>query len=177
MSNSDIDGSKPNIVKFKTTRAPHNPLNPEYKLQSVEFIPAPQPRFIRDGMNNSDIEGSKPKVKAYLKTRDNYNVHDIKGAKPKAPLTRNQIHDQIFTDVYKKKMLNKEPHNPLLPKYKIRDEEGKVIEYGAIVGSSPKKAYYKTNQEEAERNMHSRDIKGNVPGTSTLGNFHSRERR
>ena len=81
-------GSTPNAIKFKTKRAPHNPLNPEYKLQSVEFVPAPQPRFIRDQMDVGDIEGSKPKVKQYLKTRDNYNVHDIKGANPKAPLTR-----------------------------------------------------------------------------------------
>ena len=74
-------------------------------------------------------------------------------------------------------MLNKEPQNPLIPKYKIRDEEGKVIEYGAIVGSSPKKAYFKTNKEEAERNLNARDIKGSTPGSRTLGNFHSRERR
>lgn len=32
LSNSDIIGSTPNHVKFKTKRAPHNPLNPEYKL-------------------------------------------------------------------------------------------------------------------------------------------------
>lgn len=74
-------------------------------------------------------------------------------------------------------MLNKEPQNPLIPKYKIRDEEGKVIEYGAIAGSSPKKPYFKTNKEEAERNINARDIHGNVPGSRTLGNFHSRERR
>jgi hypothetical protein len=55
----------------------------------VKFLPPPIPRFIRDNMNIDDIKGSKPKVERYLKTRDNYNVSDIQGAKPKAQLTRN----------------------------------------------------------------------------------------
>ena len=74
-------------------------------------------------------------------------------------------------------MLNKEAHNPLLPKYKIRDEDGKVIEYGDIIGSSPKKPYFRTNKDEIDKNLNSKDIKGNECGTRALGNFHSRERR
>ena len=38
-------------------------------------------------------------------------------------------------------------------------------------------SYFRTNKEEAEKNLNSRDIVGNNPGSKTLGNFHSRERR
>jgi len=32
MKVDDIEGSRPDIVKFKSTREPSNPLNPVYKL-------------------------------------------------------------------------------------------------------------------------------------------------
>jgi hypothetical protein len=57
LSNADIAGSIPDCQKFKTTRKPCNPLNPEYVLQKVEMIQAPIPRFIRDAIDNSDITG------------------------------------------------------------------------------------------------------------------------
>jgi len=38
----------------------------------------------------------------------------------------------MYKDVYTKKCLNKEPYNPLNPKFKIRDENGVVIDYGDI---------------------------------------------
>jgi len=131
-------------------------------------------------MCTDDIEGSKPKVKRELAQRDNYRVDDIEGAKPKLHFQRREghMHDQVFNDVTKKKPLQRaEPFNPQQPKYKVRDQDDKVIEIGFIPGSSPTKAYYKTNPAEMERNLKSRDIKGNNPGSSVLGNFHSRERR
>lgn len=86
---------------------------------------APEPpKFIRDNINVDDIDGSKPKVKRHMATRDSYNINDIVGARPKPPLQRKEVHDQIFNDVTVKKQLNKEPHNPLNPSYKIRDEDG-----------------------------------------------------
>ena len=41
------------IPKFhhSTTRPPTNPLEPKYNLPKVEEIPAPIPKFIRDGIN------------------------------------------------------------------------------------------------------------------------------
>ena len=69
------------------------------------------------------------------------------------------------------------PHNPLEPKYKIKDENGVVIDYGNIEGSTVKKPYYRKNLEEVDKNLQSRDIKGNRPGSTTLGSFHSRDRR
>lgn len=61
--NEDIPGSKPDCVKFKTARNSCNPLNPVYKLQSFEVIPAPIPKFIRDAFDCADIAGSRPKQK------------------------------------------------------------------------------------------------------------------
>ena len=46
----EIEGSSPSIVKFKTTRAPSNPLQPLYKLQTYIQIKPEVPRFIRDSM-------------------------------------------------------------------------------------------------------------------------------
>lgn len=63
LSNSDIPGTKPDCVKFKTSRKDCDPLNPTYKLQSVEFVPYPVPRFIRDNIDNTDIEGAQPRKK------------------------------------------------------------------------------------------------------------------
>jgi hypothetical protein len=60
LATSDIPGTQPNIVEFKTTRVGHNPLNPVYKLPRVETKPWTPPRFLRDSMPNDDIEGSKP---------------------------------------------------------------------------------------------------------------------
>ena len=83
LSNSDIDGSKPELNKFKTNRAPQNPLVPEYKLQSYQVVAPPPPKFIRDNIDVRDIEGAKPLVKKQSAQRDFYSVHDIDGAKPK----------------------------------------------------------------------------------------------
>jgi len=48
LSNIDIEGSKPECVKFRTTRPPQKPLNPEYKLPSFEIVLPDPPKFIRD---------------------------------------------------------------------------------------------------------------------------------
>jgi hypothetical protein len=144
----------------------------------VEFI-APEPlRFIRDQMAVDDIDGSKPKVEKHLATRDNYNINDIEGAKPKKPLTRHTVHDQIYFDVTAKKILSRvEPSNPSNPVYKIRDDKGNLINYGEITGSRPKVAYFRTNVDDCDMALKSKDILGNSPGTRTKGNFHTRERR
>jgi hypothetical protein len=95
-------------------------------------------------MSVDDIVGSKPKVEKKLAQRDNFNVHDIDGAKPKKAMVRSNLHDQIFNDVTAKRVFVRDPEcNPLNPTFKIRDEEGKLIEYGNIVGSKPRVQYYR----------------------------------
>lgn len=41
----------------------------------------------------------------------------------------------MYKDVYEKKCLSREAYNPLNPKFKIRDENGNIIDYGEIKGS------------------------------------------
>ena len=110
--------------------------------------------------------------------RDSYNVNDIAGAKPKPPLARKVVHDQVYEDVFKKKVLAREnPFNPQDPVYKIKNDQGEIEEYGLIKGSKPKSAYYRTNDNEKDNALKSRDIKGNTPGSRLLGAFHDRMRR
>lgn len=100
-------------------------------------------------MLTDDIAGSKPKKEVVKATRNNYKCDDIDGAKPKKPLVRRQIHDQTYTDVTApKKMIRAVPHNPSNPIYKIRDDEGNLIEIGAVAGSSPTKKYFRKNVED-----------------------------
>ena len=51
MTNQDIKGSQPNIVKFQTKRDPTDPLHPKYKLPYVEIKPPTPLKFIRDNIN------------------------------------------------------------------------------------------------------------------------------
>lgn len=80
LTNEDIAGSKPQWNKFVTSRAPSNPLEPVYKLQSFKYIPPEPPRFIRDAMVHDDIDGTKPAIKRELAVRDVLKVDDILGA-------------------------------------------------------------------------------------------------
>ena len=126
---------------------------------------------------HEDIEGCRAKVVRELATRDNYKVDDIPGAKAKAPLQRREghEHDQLFADVCAKKKIER-MHDPQNPSYKLRDEDGNLVEYGPIPGASPKKPYIRKTQPGYGM-LDASDIHGNKPGSKTLGNFHSRERR
>lgn len=83
LTNSDIEGTRPRCVKFTSTREPSNPLNPQYKLQSFQYVPPPPLKFIRDHIQHSDIEGSKTKQRSAQAARDNIQVADIEGAQSK----------------------------------------------------------------------------------------------
>jgi hypothetical protein len=96
-----------------------------------------------------DIPGSKPKIVKKLQTRDSYTCNDIDGAKPKIPFARKTVHDQTYNDVTApKKMVREVPHNPSNPSYKIRDDDGNLIEIGNIPGSSPTKKYFRKKPED-----------------------------
>lgn len=55
----DIEGAKPQCVKFKSIREPQNPLNPKYNLQSVTYLQPDAPKFIRDQQYIDDIPGTR----------------------------------------------------------------------------------------------------------------------
>jgi hypothetical protein len=70
--------------EFTTTRAPSNPLEPIYKLQSFEPVPPVEPRFIRDQMAINDIEKARPTpmLQDHFLRETNY-IKDIEGSHPK----------------------------------------------------------------------------------------------
>lgn len=72
------------MKEFSTTRAPSNPLEPVYKLQSFEPVPPEEPKFIRDQIDISDIEKAKPApmLQSHF-LRETNLIRDIEGARPK----------------------------------------------------------------------------------------------
>ena len=83
LKTEDIKGAKPQCVKFQTMRLDHNPLNPTYKLQSVQYLQPDPVKFVRDQLAHDDIPGTRPVKKRQLdiKTRDLMNISDIEGTK------------------------------------------------------------------------------------------------
>jgi len=63
LTNDDIKGSHPCVNQFKSTRTdkPSNPLNPEYKLQSFDYVKPEPNKFVRDSMVIDDIAGTRSK--------------------------------------------------------------------------------------------------------------------
>lgn len=64
-------------------RLDHNPLNPTYKLQSVQYLQPEPVKFVRDQQYIDDIPGTRPTKKKQLdiKTRDLMNIADIEGTR------------------------------------------------------------------------------------------------
>jgi hypothetical protein len=71
-------------VKFPNARQ-INPLDPEYKLPSVDLVPATPPKFIKDPLNVSDIDGAHAKKDPHInfETRPSNYMEDIEGTKAK----------------------------------------------------------------------------------------------
>lgn len=114
LTNEDIEKSKPNFIKFQTTRPPSNPLNPVYKLPEVEYRPPTPPKFIRDHITNDDIEGAHPKKAKYYETRNLMDVKDIDGAQAKKTYLRLTQYDSFnYADITKAKFTSSRSVNPL----------------------------------------------------------------
>ncbi|KAH8047717.1 hypothetical protein JL721_12130 [Aureococcus anophagefferens] len=79
LAETDIEGSKPRPLHFKTERHV-NPLCPEYTLPSCALDMPPVPKFVRDGYGISDIEGTAPRSRFRFAQRETYDVKDIEGA-------------------------------------------------------------------------------------------------
>jgi hypothetical protein len=81
MRTDDIGGAQPQCVKFTTNRVGHNPLNPTYKLQTVQYINPEPTKFLKDPLFIDDIDGARPvkKKQIDIATRDLMNCRDIPG--------------------------------------------------------------------------------------------------
>lgn len=186
LTNEDIEGTKPNCVKFKSLRQPSNPLNPQYKLQSFQFVPPPPPKFVRDTMLHDDVDGSHPKPTSSYATRNYITTADIDGASPKKPHQRKQLYDYIgYNEIYAKGWQSRRCTNPLMPQYIVRDKikDGDFLrlkdteinnKYGDIQGSVPNVL---PQPVSGVRNLNTEDIKGAQADTKLLGAFTHYERR
>ena len=126
LTNDDITGTKTQILKFVTKRQASNPLNPVYKLPSFTVVPAPIPKFVRDGMIIEDIDGTRPKVKKQFAPRDTLNCFDIDGAHAKQQYKRKTVGDTgynniAYNDVTKKSWASRRCTNPCDPTYTVWD--------------------------------------------------------
>lgn len=170
MKVDDIEGSRPDIVKFKSTREPSNPLNPVYKLQKVEYVAPEPPKFVRDNMVIDDIEGVRTVPFHNASGRDPLAVKDIEGAQIKQPYLRKQEFDAFnYHDVTKPSWSTNRITNPLDPVYVISDSmqepehqtrtcKGKLNEgYGAIKSSKPSCL---PQPRDGTRNLDTQDIEG-----------------
>jgi hypothetical protein len=81
---SDIEGASSKPKRFVSKRCV-DPLSPDYKLPSFEvdlFPEVENTRFLRDQHDVSDIDGARPRITRTWEPRDFYNVTDIEGAHP-----------------------------------------------------------------------------------------------
>jgi len=158
LSNKDIEKSYPQCVKFKTTRHPFNPLEPNYQMSKVEEIESPVPKFIRDNIQVSDIEGAKPKKYFRWDTRTMFK-NDIEGSSPRKKYIRNSNYNFYdYSDVTKDKFQTKRCVNPLDPVYDVKYKGGEYFSHGHIEGSKP--VTYPPYVYPTPFNLRTEDIKG-----------------
>ena len=155
LTNDDIAGTKPNSIKFVTTRKPSNPLNPTYKLASFEYVPPEPIAFVRDPLAVSDIDGAVPAKKRLYEPRVTLTTADIAGAMPKKPYYKKTPHNYIdYRDVTNTAWHSTRITNPLDPRYahieestghftKAKDMCAVNTEYGAIAGAKPAEMFMK----------------------------------
>jgi len=120
----------------------------------------------RDTMKVDDIDGAKPKFGHEIKERSegfgkayNYNAMDYRD------VTNTQFKSSRYT-------------NPLMPTYKVRNEDDKVHEIGPVEGALPNVLPpMRTDPNYQAKSLHTTDIQGCACSTKGLGNFHTRKRR
>ena len=148
LSNSDIEFSKPHCVTCKILR--HlNPLEPKYNLPKSPEYPPYEPKFIRDNINVSDIEGAKPrKIVSQNVLRETMKNDDVKDSWPRKPYIRRTKYEFMdYRDVTHAEFQTKRSTNPLDPFYKMNFVDGSKVKFGPIEGNKPlvgSKYMYKT---------------------------------
>ncbi|MCQ2820915.1 MAG: hypothetical protein MJ252_26960 [archaeon] len=138
LTNKDIEYSSPGCVKIKTTR--HlNPLEPKYNFCKCEPLPFEVPKFIRDNIQISDIDGAKPKkIMTKWATRESLKKDDIEKASPRQPYVRKTKYSSIdYRDVTHSEFKSGRMTNPLEPVYRLGYVTGEKVKVGPIDGNKP----------------------------------------
>ena len=142
LCNSDIEFTTPQCVKSKIKR--HlNPLEPKYKLPKSTPFPPYEPKFLKDNINIDDIEGAKPrKVIGRMHSGDTLNINDIKDSWPKKPYIRKTKYEYIdYNDVTNTEFKTNRNTNPLDPFYVMKFIDGTKNKFGPIEKSKPHTGY------------------------------------
>lgn len=173
LTNKDIEGSQPKLLKINITRCT-NPLNPKYNLPKTEMNSIDLTKddkefnkfkFIRDNINVDDIEGTKPKKLTNLFLRNTLYKDDIKGSSPKQRYIRKIKYDNFdYSDIKKVKKGRNREINPLNPlynwNYSINDIKYKV---GPIEKNQPQP--FSIFKYKKSFILNNDDIEGSKAGT------------
>ena len=138
LSNSDIEYSQPNCVVCKIKR--HlNPLEPKYNLAKCPECPPYEPKFIRDNIDVKDIEGAKPKkIISHKQLRNSLKNDDVKDSWPKKPYIRKTKYEFMdYRDVTNTEFQSNRNSNPLNPFYTMNFVDGSKIKFGPIEKNRP----------------------------------------
>ena len=138
LSNSDIEYSQPNCVTCKIKR--HlNPLEPKYTLPKSPDYPPYEPKFIRDNIDVKDIEGAKPKkIMSNNILRESLKNDDVKDSWPKRPYVRKTKYEFMdYRDVTNTEFQTKRNTNPLNPFYTMNFVDGTKVKFGPIEKNRP----------------------------------------
>lgn len=187
LTNGDIEKSAPCVNQFKSTRGPSNPLNPNYKLQSFDYVKPEPTKFIRDQMNIDDLKGAHPRGRSTKPYRDLMNISDIEGsqARDRTFHRKSPFNNIDYKDVTMKHWETTRSPNPLQPEYTVRDKiaEGdfmKMTQTGLNASYGPidhNKPCALPRPMGGTRNLETADIKGGMADTKLLGAFTHYSRR
>ena len=138
LSNSDIEFSQPHCVKCKINR--HlNPLEPKYKLSKSPEYPPYEPKFIRDNIDVKDIYGAKPrKIMSQTVLRESLKNDDVKDSWPRKPYVRKTKYQFMdYRDVTNTEFQTNRNTNPLNPFYTMNFLDGTKVKFGPIEKNKP----------------------------------------
>ena len=138
LSNEDIEFSQPNCVTCKIKR--HlNPLEPKYNFPKSPEYPPYVPKFIRDNINVKDIEGARPKKIVSNKVfKDSLKNDDVKDSWPKKPYVRKTKYEFMdYRDVTNTEFQSNRITNPLNPFYTMNFVDGTKVKFGPIEKNKP----------------------------------------
>ena len=138
LSNSDIEFSQPHCVKCKIKR--HlNPLEPKYKLSKSPEYPPYEPKFIRDNIDVKDIDGAKPrKIMSQTVLRESLKNDDVKDSWPRKPYVRKTKYEFMdYRDVTNTEFQTNRNTNSLNPFYTMNFVDGTKVKFGPIEKNKP----------------------------------------
>ena len=188
-TNKDIEGTIPRGHHSIVTNRHLDPLCPKYDFPGYkEKFPAPETdmKFIRDSIDVKDIPGAQSNCgrKMHIQTRnllDKFRRErdDELFVSHRKLYKGNKESDSLnFKDVYGAKEFSKRRTNPLDPRYKLDDVEGKkVVDYADIDGSHPV-VFSKFNFSKVNKGNNTDDIVGAQPDTkSAFAKFKIKHKR